>query len=109
MRLCDSIAATALTIAALSGRVLVSNSFFRNSVFVWPILGVAVVGLLQFFIKFFKLYLVRDHNTRILRKGIALVGYCGAFSLALGFTGYFYELLHYGVNTVYPAAASSQS
>ncbi|MBN1478862.1 hypothetical protein EH223_14365 [candidate division KSB1 bacterium] len=96
---------TLLTIAALSGRVLLSTDFMQNSIFVWPIWGTTIAGAVAFFIKFYKLYLVKDHQAKILRKGIDIVGYLGAFSLALGFTGYFYELLHYGVDTVYPGGS----
>lgn len=96
---------TLLTIALLSGRVLLSTHFLQNSAFVWPIWGITIAGLVAFFIKFYKLYLVKDYRTKRLRKGIDIVGYFGAFSLALGFTGYFYELLFYGVDTVYPGGS----
>lgn len=96
---------TLLTIALFSGQSVFSHDFFQHSIFIWPIWGLALAGIVQFFIKFYKLYLFKDFNTKTLRKGIDVVGYIGAFSLALGFTGYFYELLRHGVDTVYPGGS----
>ncbi len=96
---------TLITIAILSGRIVLTNQMFQQSIFVWPIWGLTLAGLLQFFCKFYKLYLVKDYKIKILRKGINVIGYMGAFCLALGFTGYFYELLRHGVDTVYPGGS----
>ena len=97
---------TLLTIAALSGHALSKISFFESSsIFVWPVIGVSIAGIVQFFVKFYSLYFIKDHKPKFLRKGIDSVAHLGAFSIALGFTGYFYELFHYGVDTVYPGGS----
>lgn len=96
---------TILSIAVLSGRFVLSNSFINNSIFVWPIWGMGFAGIVLFFIKFYRLYLVKDHHVKTLRKGIDTVGYVGAFSLALGFAGYFYELLRHEVDVIYPGGS----
>jgi hypothetical protein len=96
---------TLLTIALLSGRVMLSSQFAQNSVFIWPIWGLTILGIVQFFIKFYKLYLIKDHYKRTLRKGTNIIAYLGVFCMTLGFAGYFYELLHYGVGTIIPGGS----
>jgi hypothetical protein len=97
---------TLLVVAVLSGHAISQTSFFENSsIFVWPVLGVSILGIVLFFIKFYSLYFNKDSKSKTLRKGIDSLAYLGAFSIALGFTGYFYELFHYGVDTVYPGGS----
>lgn len=97
---------TLLAVAVLSGQSLSNVRFFANSsLFVWPIVGVSILGFVQFLIKFYSLFLAKDYKPKSLRKGIDTIAYLGAFSIALGFTGYFYELFRNGVDTVYPGGS----
>ncbi len=96
---------TLLTIALFSGRVMLSSQFDQNSVFIWPIWGLTLLGIVQFFIKFYKLYLIKDHYKRTLRKGTNIIAYLGVFCMILGFAGYFYELLHYSIDTIIPGGS----
>ena len=96
---------TLLTIALLSGRVMLSNEFAKNSPFIWPIWGITILGVVQFFVKFYKLYLLKDHYNRTLRKGLNIIAYLGVFCMTLGFAGYFYELLHYSLDTIIPGGS----
>lgn len=97
---------TLLSIAALSGQVMLTHDFFSQaSPFIWPVVGISITGIVLFFIKFFKLYLLKQHQRKILRKGVDALLYLGVLSLALGFVGYFYELLRYSINTVYPGGS----
>ena len=97
---------TLLSIAAFSGRVMLTNSFFeRSSIFVWPIWAVFTAGIIQFFIKFYRLYLLKDHDSKNLRKGIDVIAYLAVFGIFLGFAGYFYELLFYSIDTIIPGGS----
>ncbi len=100
------LALTLLTIAALSGQVMLTHEFFNQaSPFVWPVFGISITGIILFFIKFHKLYLLKQHQRKTLRKGLDVLMYLAVLSLALGFVGYFYELLRYSINTVYPGGS----
>ena len=97
---------TLLVLVVLSGQSLAKVHFFENAgLFVWPILGVAIAGIIQFFIKFQTFFNRKALKAHTLRKGIDTVAYLGAFSIALGFTGYFYELFRTGMNTVFPGGS----
>ncbi len=97
---------TLLVLAVLSGQSLAKVHFFENAgIFVWPIIGVAVAGIVQFFIKFQTFFSRKSFEPHTLRKGIDAIAYLGAFSIALGFTGYFYELFRTGVDTVFPGGS----
>lgn len=97
---------TLLSIAAISGQLVVSSQFFRNSsVFVWPIWGVSVIGVILFFYKYYRIYILKDHFIKTARKGIVGFLFLGLASLLLGTIGYFYELFLAGVNSILPGSS----
>lgn len=89
----------------VTGKTMSQVTFWENaSVFVWPVLAVGIAGIIQFLYKFFQLY-KKQKDIKTLRSGIHHIAYLGVFSLALGFTGYFYQVMLYGVDTVFPASS----
>ena len=97
---------TLLTVAAVSGQVMMTSTFFENSSpFVWPVWGISIAGLVLFFFKFYNLYILKNHNIKTVRKGIHSMALLGLLSLLIGLTGYFYELLLNGIQTVLPGGS----
>ncbi|MBN1465150.1 hypothetical protein JXA02_05270 [candidate division KSB1 bacterium] len=97
---------TLLTIAAVSGRVMMTSEFLADaSPFVWPVWGTAIAGLLLFLYKFYQLYLIKNHTIRTLRKGVHSLALLGLLSLLFGLSGYFYELLVFGMQLVLPGGS----
>lgn len=67
--------------------------FFKNaSYFIYPILTVLLFATILFLMKFYRLYIKKDHSIRNLRNGIDRILYfCGAIFF-FGISGYFGEL-----------------
>ena len=82
----------ALILSSLA-EVVYSTPFFQNaSYFIYPILTVLLFATILFTVKFYQLYIKKDHHIKNLRNGLDWILYfCGAI-LFFGIFGYFGEL-----------------
>ena len=88
---------TILIVAALSMRTVIAIPMItRASHFVWPILGIGLIGLIVFIAKAYHLYIRKDHEIRTLRKGIPSLLFFAGVSFVVGILGYFLELFKAG-------------
>ena len=82
-----------LLIVIISTRVIFTTPFFLEaSKFVWPLLGIAFCVFILFFIKFYNIYIKKDHKLKRLRRGLSLLLFLAGCSLAVGVFGYYMEL-----------------
>lgn len=82
-----------LVIALVGANVILSEQFFlQASQYTWPILiiffGIIVIAL----VKFYQLYLKKDHTIRRLQSGIPIIFILGCTNIFLGVYGYIIEL-----------------
>lgn len=77
--------------------LLISQTpFFREaSSLIYPSLFIFTVILGFSSVKFYQLYIKKDHQIRKLRSGMSLILFLGVFNLFLGLFGYFFELFRY--------------
>jgi hypothetical protein len=73
-------------------QILSSQFFQKISLFSWPILGMALISSTVFLIKFYSLYLKKDHRLSELRNGLSSLLALGGASLFTSMAGYFIEL-----------------
>ncbi len=72
---------------------ILTTDFFRGaSFFVWPLLGTAFLAVLLFLLKFYILFVKKDHFPGKLHRGMPLFGVLGSSALFLSVSGYFVEL-----------------
>ena len=90
-------------IAVLSTRQIAGAQFFlQASIFIWPILGIAFLAIILSLVKFYNLYIKRDHNIKKLRAGLTFILFLGGLNLFLGVCGYFAEMYSAGSYTILP-------
>lgn len=88
---------TILFVGVLSGRQILSTQFFlQSSSFIWPILGIGSIVLVLAIVKFYNLYIKKDHNIKNLRTGLGSILFFGGASLLTGTIGYYIELYSAG-------------
>jgi hypothetical protein len=92
-----------LLISILGVRAMFVTQFFQqSSILVLPVMGVAFVGIILSFIKFYNLYIKKDHNIQKLRTGLTALISLGGLSLFVGIGGYFLEIYLAGGYTIFP-------
>ncbi len=88
---------TILFVGVLSGRQILSTQFFlQSSSFIWPILGIGCIVIVLSIVKFYNLYIKKDHNIKNLRTGLGSILFFGGASLLTGTIGYYIELYSAG-------------
>lgn len=88
---------TILFVGVLSGRQFLSTHFFlQSSSFIWPILGIGCIIIVLAIVKFYDLYIKKDHNFKNLRTGLDSILFFGGASLLTGTIGYYIELYSAG-------------
>lgn len=74
-------------------QVASSTPFFNSaSKFVYPILLTLISATILFTVKFYQLYIKKDHNLKNIRYGLDWMLYLCVTALFLGMTGYFGEM-----------------
>lgn len=74
-------------------KVVYSTPFFVNaSYFIYPILTALLFATILFIVKFYQLYIKKDHHIKKLRNGLDWILYSCGMILFLGVFGYFGEL-----------------
>ncbi len=97
---------TLLFIVVISTRTIVVTQFFSQaSIFIWPILGIAFGAIILSLVKFYNLYIKKDHNIKKLRAGLTSVLFLGGLSLFVGACGYFIEIYSAAGYTILPGAS----
>jgi hypothetical protein len=75
------------------GQVFLSHQFFLNaSIFVLPVVTIGILTMILFVIKFYKLFILKDHNIKRLRKKLPTILFLGSASLLVGVLGFFIDL-----------------
>ena len=75
------------------GQVILSQQFFLNaSIYVMPVVGIGLIAMILFIIKFYKLFILKDHNIERLRKKLPTILFLGGASLLVGVLGFFIDL-----------------
>ena len=88
---------TILFVGVLSGRQILSTQFFlQASSFIWPVLGIGCIVIVLSIVKFYNLYIKKDHNIKNLRTGLSSFLFLGGASLFTGIVGYYIELYSAG-------------
>jgi len=81
----------------LSIKQFLSTQFFlHSSSFIWPVLGIGCIIMVLSIVKFYTLYIKKDHNIKNLRKRLSSILFLGGGSLLTGTIGYFIELYSAG-------------
>ena len=75
-----------------SGNVIFNHEFFRHSsVFITPVLILAISLIIHVITRVYKLFIKRDHTISRLRKGIPAVLFFGGAALLAGILGFFID------------------
>ncbi len=83
-----------LFIAAISAKTLTTTPFFSQaSKFVFPICGFFLGIMLIAKIKFYQLYIRKDHNVKKLRRWMSWIAILGIVNLIISLTGGVFEFL----------------
>ena len=91
-----------LIIATGIHTVTVTQYFHNASFFIWPILGIAFVAIISSLIKFYNLYIKKDHNIKKLQSGLPFILFLAGLSPFVGACGYFMEIYSAGRYTILP-------
>jgi hypothetical protein len=91
-----------LIIAAGIHTVTVTQYFHNANFFIWLILGIAFVAIIFSLIKFYNLYIKKDHNIKKLQSGLPFVLFLAGLSPFVGGCGYFMEIYSAGRYTILP-------
>jgi len=92
---------TTLRLIEYSGLILLIASIFivsfrtnytNTSHFTWIVLSLAAAVACTAVLKFYKLYIKKDHTISRLHSGFPLILFLGGLSLLIGITGFFIEL-----------------
>jgi hypothetical protein len=82
-----------LTISVPSVYQIIITEFFRNaSVFIWPILAITIFAGIIFLLKFYQIFIKKDHAVYKIHEGLSLIFILAAGSLVVTVCGYFVEL-----------------
>jgi hypothetical protein len=80
-------------VAAAAGRLVFSVDIFLTAgAWVWPVLIVTGATLVASAIKYYMIFIKKDHNTRRLRAGLPVVLYAAGVNLVLGVYGQWFGL-----------------
>lgn len=94
---------TLLLIIASSVHTISVTQYFHNaSLFIWPILAIAFMAIVLGLIKFYSLYIKKDHNIKKLRSGLPFILFLAGLSPFVGACGYFMEIYSTGGYTILP-------
>jgi hypothetical protein len=75
-----------------SGHAVFNHDFFlHSSIFITPVLGIAVLTVIQVVSRLYKIFLKKDHEIRRLREGIPAILFYGAAALLSGILGLFID------------------
>jgi len=95
-----------LVLMVFTTQGITSSQFFNQmSLFVWPIQGLFFIIIIIALIKFYELYLKKDHHLRTIRKGMTAILFLGGSILFVGVFGYFFEIYRFGGYTILPAVS----
>jgi len=82
-----------LVILALAGHKMLATPFFvQSSRWIIPAVAAAIAVLILSVIKFYRLYIKKDHSIKTLRRGVPAILYLSLASLLIGIHGYFFTL-----------------
>jgi len=82
----------ALLLFFTSGIIFSEEFFLQASVFMLPVIGLFICTLALSAIKFFKIYIQKDHNISRLRNKLPSILFLGGATLLVGFIGYFIDM-----------------
>jgi hypothetical protein len=92
-----------LALIVLTIQVITSSPFFSQvSLFVWPILGFSFIVFIIALIKYYELYLKKDHNLKRIRNGLTPILFFGGLIIFTGIFGYLFEIYQSGGYTISP-------
>lgn len=75
------------------GRIIFTSEFFlHSSIFVLPILSISFLATILLIIKFYKIYILKDHNIKRLRAKLPSILFLGGANLLVGVLGFFIHL-----------------
>ncbi len=73
--------------------IILTSDFFENSsIFLWPMFILTGIALIIFTKKFYRLFLVKNHNTKKIRRGLPILLILAGSSFFTTVCGYFIEL-----------------
>jgi len=81
--------------------IITTPFFSQSSLFVFPMMMLFIMVIVIWGIKFYQLYIKKDHTIKHLNIGVSLFKYLGIAILFLGLSGYFVELYFSEANTLY--------
>jgi len=81
--------------------IITTPFFSQSSLFVFPMMMLFIMVIVIWGIKFYQLYIKKDHTIKHLTIGVSLFKYLGIAILFLGLSGYFVELYFSEANTLY--------
>ena len=95
-----------ILIALFSMQAMVTTPFFTQaSLFIWPITGLAFVSIMLSIVKYYNLYIKKDHTIKNIRKGLTAILILGGLCLYIGIVGYFIEIYASGGHTILPGGS----
>jgi len=82
-----------ISITIISGTIISTKEFFlRSSYFIIPLSGVAIAIILVSLIKFYSLFIKKEHDIRTLHTKLPMILFLGGTGLLIGIAGNFVEL-----------------
>ena len=81
--------------------VITTPFLSESSVFIFPVIFVFIAILITWSIKFYQLYIKKDHIIKHLNSGMFLFKYLAIAILFIGISGYFVESYFYGIKTLF--------
>jgi hypothetical protein len=88
-----ALAIAMVPVALVGYRLALSGGMFKDSgMWIWPVLAGAVAAIALGVVKWYGLFVVKDHNIRAVRKRLNLVLYIALGQLGTGFVGMYVNL-----------------
>ena len=75
------------------GKLIFTTHFFlKTSIFVLPVLAVSFLATIFILIKYYQIFIIKDHNIKRLRSNLPTILFFGGASLLAGLIGFFIDL-----------------
>lgn len=98
--------AALMILILLAGHSISSQQFFRSaSGFIYPILAIGLGSLMIAAVKFYTLFIKKDHSPKTLHSGMTPLLVLGAVNFFVGAWGYLIEIYTHGGGVALPAGS----
>jgi len=75
------------------GKIIFTTEFFlKTSIFILPVLAVSFLAVIFIMIKYYQIFILKDHNIKRLRSNLPTILFFGGASLLTGVIGFFIDL-----------------